>query len=118
MNEIRTTADYLEHLKSVKEQALVRLVQIRKAIQELQREEEQIKDWALDYATELLAGEKTGNFEVDGIRVSISINYKRTFEYPDEIKKAEEELKKAKKKAELDGSAKLISLNPYLVFKF
>jgi len=118
MNEIRTTADYLEHLKSVKEQALVRLVQIRKTIQELQREEEQIKDWALDYANEILGGEKSGYFDVDGVRVNISISYRKVFEYPEEIRKKEEEMKRMKKTAELNGTAKLVSLNPYLVFKF
>jgi uncharacterized protein YydD (DUF2326 family) len=40
-------------------EAFIRLCEIRKQIQELQKEEEQIKDWAQYYAEEyLLKGEK------------------------------------------------------------
>jgi len=50
------------------EEAFIRLCEIRKQIQELQKEEEQIKDWAQYYAEEyLLKDEKTGTFDINGI---------------------------------------------------
>ncbi len=117
--QVKNTQEYFEYVKKVKEQAFIRLVEIRKIKQELEKEEEQIRDWALDYVREnLLKDEKSADFEVKGIRVNVSIGYRKVFDYPDDIKKAEEELRKKKKTAELDGSAKLIGLNPYLVFKF
>ena len=101
------------------ENAFVRLCEIRKQIQELQKEEETIRDWALFYAEEyLLNGEKSAMFEINGQTVSVSINIRRVYDYPDEIKELEETLKRKKKEAELNGSAKLISINRYLVFKF
>jgi len=119
MEQLKSTADYLNHLKNVKERAFVRLVEIRKLVQELQREEEQIRDWALDYVKDyLLQNEKSADFEVNGIKVNVAVNYRKVFDYPEEIKKLENELKQKKKTAELNGSAKLLSLNPYLVFKF
>jgi len=48
----------------------------------------------------------------------VTINYRKIFQYPEEILKLENELKQKKKLAELDGSAKLLTLNPYLVLKF
>jgi hypothetical protein len=97
----------------------VRLAQIRREIQELQREEEIIKDWAQYYAFEfLLKDEKNATFLIDGVKTTISIAFKRVFEYPEEIKSMEEELKKKKKESELNGTAKLIAVNRYLVFKF
>ncbi|CUU10843.1 hypothetical protein JGI3_02394 [Candidatus Kryptobacter tengchongensis] len=117
--EIKTNKDYTEYLNEVKMKAFIRLVEIRKLIQELSKEEEQIKDWALDYVREnLLKDEKSADFEINGLKVNITINYKKVFQYPEEIIKLENELKQKKKIAELSGSAKLISLNPYLVFKF
>ncbi len=65
-----------------------------------------------------MQNEKSADFEVKGIKVNVAVNYRKVFEYPEEIRKLEEELKQKKKLAELNGSAKLISLNPYLVFKF
>ena len=101
------------------EQAFIRLCEIRKMIQELQREEEQIREWAQFYVEEyLLKGEKTGMFEINGQTVSVSINYRKIYQYPDELIKLEEELKRKKKESELNGSAKLIAVNRYLVFKF
>ena len=105
--------------KEFLERAFVRLAQIRREIQELQREEELIKDWAQYYAFEfLLKDEKNATFLIDGVKTTISIAFKRVFEYPEEIKKLEEELKNKKKQAELNGTAKLIAVNRYLVFKF
>ena len=101
------------------ENAFVRLCEIRKQIQELQKEEETIRDWALFYAEEyLLKNEKTATFEINGLTTTISINLRRIYDYPEEIKQLEETLKKKKKESELNGSAKLISINRYLVFKF
>jgi predicted metal-dependent hydrolase len=101
------------------EEAFIRLCEIRKQIQELQKEEEQIKDWAQYYAEEyLLKGEKTGMFEVNGHAVAVSINLRKVYQYPDELTKLEEELKRRKKESELNGTAKLIAVNRYLVFKF
>jgi hypothetical protein len=48
----------------------------------------------------------------------VSLNFRKVFQYPDEIVKMEEELKKKKKESELNGTAKLIAVNRYLVFKF
>jgi hypothetical protein len=105
--------------KEFLERAFVRLVEIRKEIQSLQKEEETIREWAQFYAEEyLLQGEKSGMFEVDGQTVSVSVNFRKVFQYPDEIVKMEEELKKKKKESELNGTAKVISINRYLVFKF
>jgi hypothetical protein len=105
--------------KEFLERAFVRLVEIRKEIQSLQKEEETIREWAQFYAEEyLLQGEKSGMFEVDGQTVSVSLNFRKVFQYPDEIVKMEEELKKKKKESELNGTAKLIAVNRYLVFKF
>ena len=105
--------------KKFLERAFIRLVEIRKAIQDLQKEEEQIKEWAQFYAEEyLLKGEKTGIFEINGQTTSVSINYRKIYQYPDELIKLEEELKRKKKESELNGSAKLIAVNRYLVFKF
>ncbi len=119
MEQVKNTQEYFEYVKKVKEQAFIRLVEIRKLMNELQKEEEQIKDWALDYVREnLLTDEKKADFEVKGIRVSISINYRKVYKYPDEILKLEEELKRKKKIAETTGEAQLLALNPYLVFKF
>jgi len=101
------------------EQAFIRLCEIRRKIQELQKEEEIIKDWALFYAQEyLLRNEKEGEFEINDFTVKVSIVQRKVFEYPEEIKKLEEELKNKKKQAELNGTAKLIAVNRYLVFKF
>jgi hypothetical protein len=101
------------------EQAFIRLCEIRRKIQELQKEEEIIKDWALFYAQEyLLRNEKEGEFEINDFTVKVSIAQRKVFEYPEEIKKLEEELKNKKKQAELNGTAKLIAVNRYLVFKF
>ncbi|CUS96720.1 MULTISPECIES: hypothetical protein [Candidatus Kryptoniota] len=117
--EIKTNKDYTEYLNEVKMKAFIRLVEIRKLIQELSKEEEQIKDWALDYVREnLLKDEKSADFEINGLKVNITINYKKVFQYPEEIIKLENELKQKKKIAELDGSAKLLNLNPYIVLKF
>ena len=117
--EIKTNKDYTEYLNEVKMKAFIRLVEIRKLIQELSKEEEQIKDWALDYVREnLLKDEKSADFEINGLKVNITINYKKVFQYPEEIIKIENELKQKKKIAELDGSAKLLNLNPYIVLKF
>ena len=119
MEQVKNTQEYLKHLRNVKEQAFIRLVEIRKLMNELQKEEEQIRDWALDYVREnLLTDEKKADFEVKGIRVSISINYRKVYRYPEEITKLEEELKRKKRIAETTGEAELVSLNPYLVFKF
>jgi hypothetical protein len=105
--------------KEFLERAFVRLAQIRSEIQNLQREEELIKDWAQYYAFEfLLKDEKNATFLIDGVKTTISIAFKRVFEYPEEIKSMEEELKKKKKESELNGTAKLIAVNRYLVFKF
>jgi hypothetical protein len=105
--------------KEFLERAFVRLAQIRREIQNLQREEELIKDWAQYYAFEfLLKDEKNATFLIDGVKTTISIAFKRVFEYPEEIRKLEEELKNKKKQAELNGTAKVISINRYLVFKF
>jgi hypothetical protein len=101
------------------ERAFLRLCEIRRTIQELQKEEETIREWAQFYAEQyLLQGEKSGMFEVDGQTVSVSLNFRKVFQYPDEIVKMEEELKKKKKESELNGTAKLIAVNRYLVFKF
>jgi len=101
------------------EEAFIRLCEIRRKIQELQKEEEIIKDWALFYAQEyLLRNEKEGEFEINDFTVKVSISQRRIFEYPEEIKSMEEELKKKKKESELNGTAKLIAINRYLVFKF
>jgi len=54
LEEIKTAQEYNEYVNQVKMQAFVRLVEIRKLIQELQKEEEQIKDWALDYVRDVL----------------------------------------------------------------
>lgn len=117
--EIKTNKDYTEYLNEVKMKAFIRLVEIRKLIQELSKEEEQIKDWALDYVREnLLKDEKSADFEINGLKVNITINYKKVFQYPEEIIKLENELKQKKKIAELNGSAKLLNLNPYIVLKF
>jgi len=117
--EIKTNKDYTEYLNEVKMKAFIRLVEIRKLIQELSKEEEQIKDWALDYVREnLLKDEKSADFEINGLKVNITINYKKVFQYPEEIIKIENELKQKKKIAELNGSAKLLNLNPYIVLKF
>jgi hypothetical protein len=105
--------------KEFLERAFVKLAQIRKEIQNLQREEELIKDWAQYYAFEfLLKDEKNATFLIDGVKTTISISFKRVFEYPEEIRKLEEELKNKKKQAELNGTARVISINRYLVFKF
>jgi len=101
------------------EEAFIRLCEIRRKIQELQKEEEIIKEWALYFAEEyLLKGEKEGEFEINDFTVKVSISQRRIFEYPEEIKKLEEELKRRKKESELNGTAKVISINRYLVFKF
>jgi predicted metal-dependent hydrolase len=101
------------------ENAFVRLCEIRKQIQELEREEQQIRDWALYFAEEyLLKGEKEGEFEINDLTVKVSISQRRIFKYPEEIRKLEEELKRRKKESELNGTAKVISINRYLVFKF
>ncbi|CUS81619.1 hypothetical protein JGI7_01865 [Candidatus Kryptonium thompsonii] len=119
LEEIKTAQEYNEYVNQVKMQAFVRLVEIRKLIQELQKEEEQIKDWALDYVRDvLMRDEKSADFDVNGIKVNVTINYRKIFQYPEEILKLENELKQKKKLAELDGSAKLLTLNPYLVLKF
>jgi hypothetical protein len=105
--------------KEFLERAFVRLVEIRKEIQSLQKEEETIREWAQFYAEEyLLNGEKAGIFEVNGQTVSISLNYRKVYQYPDELVRLEEELKRRKKESELNGTAKLIAVNRYLVFKF
>lgn len=101
------------------ERAFSRLVEIRKQIQELQREEEIIKDWALYFAENyLLNDEKSSYFEVNGIKVNVSVNFRKIYDYPEDLKKLEEELKRRKKESELNGTAKLIAVNRYLVFKF
>jgi hypothetical protein len=95
------------------------LCEIRREIQELQKEEELIKDWAQYYAEEyLLKDEKTATFDIDGVKTQFQSAISGVFEYPEEIKSMEEELKKKKKESELNGTAKLIAVNRYLVFKF
>ncbi len=75
--QVKNTQEYFEYVKKVKEQAFIRLVEIRKVKQELEKEEEQIRDWALDYVREnLLKDEKSADFEVKGIRVNVSIGYR------------------------------------------
>jgi hypothetical protein len=79
------------------ERAFLRLCEIRRTIQELQKEEETIREWAQFYAEQyLLQREKSGMFEVDGQTVSVSVNFRKVFQYPDEIVKMEEELKRRK----------------------
>jgi predicted metal-dependent hydrolase len=83
------------------------------------RKKNKSEDWAQYYAEEyLLKGEKTGMFEVNGHAVAVSINLRKVYQYPDELTKLEEELKRRKKESELNGTAKLIAVNRYLVFKF
>jgi predicted nucleotide-binding protein (sugar kinase/HSP70/actin superfamily) len=101
------------------EEAFIRLCEIRRKIQELQKEEEIIKDWALYFAEEyLLKGEKEGDFEVNDFKVRVAIAQRKIFEYPEEVKQLEQTLKNKKKESELNGTAKVISINRYLVFKF
>jgi hypothetical protein len=112
MSKIKPTEETLRN-------AFYELFQIRNLMSKLKEREEKCKEQALQYAELFLFKNKTNVIvEEQGVRAMVTIGERIQYEYPPEIQKLEEKLKQMKKKAEQDGTAKVVGVSRYLTFRF
>jgi uncharacterized protein (DUF305 family) len=101
--------------------AFERLLRIRYIQSKLREEEEECKELALQYADLFILKNKANAIVEDqqqGIKAMVSVAERAQYEYPEEIKKLEDKLKKMKKEAEQNGTAKIVGITRYLAFRF
>jgi hypothetical protein len=100
--------------------AFFRYFDVKRQMAVLKDEENNLKDLALEYAELFLCKDKQNVIVEDdnGNRASVVIAERPQYDYPEEIKALEEKLKRMKKEAEINGTAKVVGYTKYLVFRF
>jgi translation initiation factor 2B subunit (eIF-2B alpha/beta/delta family) len=116
-NNMKKTKPTEELLKN----AFDNLLRIRYLLNKLKEEEEKYKEMALQYAEIFIFKDKVNAIVEDqqqGIKAMVSVAERVQYEYPEEIKRLEDKLKKMKKEAEQNGTAKIVGVTRYLAFRF
>lgn len=98
-----------------REELLRRYIALKEKAKEIEEQIESLKSNVFFTVSEML--EQTGEKQVVFEDYVFTVQYRKTFDYPPQIKKMEEELKAAKKEAEASGEAILKSDNGFVVLK-
>jgi len=110
-----------KHTEEILRNAFERLLRIRYLLSKLKEEEEKHRELALQYADLFILRQKANAIVEDqeqGIRAMVTIVERAQYEYPVEIQELEEKIKKMKKEAEQNGTAKIVGITRYLTFRF
>ena len=97
------------------------LLRIRYLLSKLKEEEEKYREMALQYAELFIFKDKVNAIVEDqqqGIKAMVSVAERAQYEYPEEIQKLERKLKIMKEEAERNGTARVVGVTKYLVFRF
>ncbi len=98
-----------------REELLRRYIALKEKAKEIEEQIESLRSDIFSTVSEML--EQTGEKQVVFEDYVFTVQYRKTFDYPPQIKKMEEELKAAKKEAEASGEAILKSDNGFVVLK-
>lgn len=105
----------MNHEINDREELLRRYIALKEKAKEIEEQIESLKSNVFFTVSEML--EQTGEKQVVFEDYVFTVQYRKTFDYPPQIKKMEEELKAAKKDAEASGEAILKSDNGFVVLK-
>lgn len=98
-----------------REELLRRYIALKEQAREIEEQIESLKSSVFAVISDLQ--DETGEKQVVFEDYVFTVQYRKTFDYPPQIKKMEEELKAAKKEAEASGEAILKSDNGFVVLK-
>ncbi|MCS6989687.1 MAG: hypothetical protein NZM06_09260 [Chloroherpetonaceae bacterium] len=98
-----------------RERLLRRYIELKRQAEDIEAQLEAMKGEVFVAVTDLL--EQTGGKSYLFEDYEFSAQYRRTYDYPPDIKKMEDELKALKKEAEASGRAKIKSETGYVVLK-
>lgn len=105
----------MDNLEEDREQLLRRYIELKEKAKEIETEIESLKGKVFFTISEIQ--DEIGKKQVAFEDYIFTINYCRTYKYPDYIKKIEEDLKAAKKQAEASGEASVVRETGYVVLK-
>ncbi len=105
----------MEPEQNDRERLLRKYIELKRQAGAIEEEIESLKSAVFVAVSDMMS--ETGEKEIAFEDALFTVSYRKTFDYPADIKKKEDELKTAKKEAEVSGAARLKSETGFVVLK-